>query len=35
VEKRRATVRHPRHKDWTDRKIDILYSQDEVNKWMA
>ncbi len=35
VEKRRATVRHPRHKDWTERKIDILYSQDEVNSWMG
>lgn len=34
VEKRRDTVRHPRHKDWTDRKIDILFSQDEVNQWM-
>jgi N-acetyl-anhydromuramyl-L-alanine amidase AmpD len=33
-EKRRATVRHPRHKDWTTRKIDILYEQDEVNEWM-
>lgn len=31
---RRGTVRHPRHKDWTERKIDILYSQDEVNDWM-
>lgn len=34
AEKRRSTVRHPRHKDWTERKIDILYSQDEVNDWM-
>ena len=34
VEKRRAIVRHPRHKDWTDRKIDILYEQAEVQKWM-
>lgn len=34
VGKRRDTVRHPRHKDWTERKIDILYSQDEVNDWM-
>lgn len=33
-EKRRAMVRHPRHKDWTERKIDILYSQDEINRWM-
>ena len=31
---RRGTVRHPRHKDWTNRKIDILYTQDEVNGWM-
>lgn len=35
VEKRSATVRHPRHKDWTKRKIDILYEQDEVNRWMG
>lgn len=35
VEKRLATVRHPRHKDWAPtRKVDILYSQDEVNEWM-
>lgn len=33
--KRTATIRHPRHKDWTTRKIDILYDQSEVNKWMA
>jgi hypothetical protein len=33
--KRTATVRHPRHKDWTKRKIDILYEQDEVNRWMS
>jgi hypothetical protein len=33
--KRLATVRHPRHRDWTTRKIDILYSQDEVNAWMV
>lgn len=24
----------PRHKDWTTRKIDILYSNDEVKKWI-
>lgn len=35
VGKRLGTVRHPRHKDWTDRKIDILYTQDEVNHWMG
>jgi hypothetical protein len=34
LRKRKATVRHPRHKDWTTRKIDILYDQSEVNKWM-
>lgn len=34
VEKRMAQVRHPRHKDWTDRKIDILYEQSEIQKWM-
>jgi N-acetyl-anhydromuramyl-L-alanine amidase AmpD len=33
-EKRLATIRHPRHRDWTERKIDILYSQAEVNEWM-
>lgn len=33
--KRTATVRHPRHKDWTKRKIDILYDQSEVNRWMG
>lgn len=35
VEKRLDTVRHPRHKDWTTRKIDILYEQAEVNDWMG
>jgi N-acetyl-anhydromuramyl-L-alanine amidase AmpD len=35
VDKRTATVRHPRHKDWTERKIDILYTNDEVNGWMG
>ena len=35
VSKRAATVRHPRHRDWTTRKIDILYTQDEVNAWMV
>lgn len=35
VGKRRSQVRHPRHKDWTTRKIDILYSQEEVDKWMG
>lgn len=34
VEKRRATVRRPRHKDWTKRKIDILYTQAEIDRWM-
>lgn len=24
----------PRHKDWTTRKIDILYSNEEVKKWV-
>lgn len=24
----------PRHKDWTTRKIDILYSNEEVKKWI-
>lgn len=24
----------PRHKDWTTRKIDILYTNDEVKKWI-
>ena len=34
VEKRRAKVRRPRHKDWTTRKIDILYEQSEIDSWM-
>lgn len=24
----------PRHKDWTTRKIDILYTNEEVKKWL-
>lgn len=32
--KRLAMVRRPRHKDWTNRKIDILYSHDEIDRWM-
>ena len=35
VEKRLSAIRHPRHKDWTTRKIDILYSQEEVDAWMG
>ena len=35
VEKRLAKVRRPRHKDWTSRKIDILYTQEEVDVWMG
>jgi N-acetyl-anhydromuramyl-L-alanine amidase AmpD len=35
VLKRKADVRHPRHKDWTKRKIDIIYEQAEVNRWMT
>jgi N-acetyl-anhydromuramyl-L-alanine amidase AmpD len=34
VEKRTATVRRPRHKDWTTRKIDVLYDNVEIDKWM-
>ena len=34
VNGRSGTARHPRHKDWTTRKIDIRYEQDEVNGWM-
>ncbi len=34
-EKRRSQVRRPRHKDWTDRKIDILYTQEEIDRWMS
>ena len=34
VEKRRAKVRRPRHKDWTTRKIDILYDHPEIDRWM-
>lgn len=32
--KRRAKVRRPRHADWTKRKVDILYSHDEIDRWM-
>jgi hypothetical protein len=32
--KRRAKVRRPRHKDWTTRKIDIIYEHDEIDRWM-
>jgi N-acetyl-anhydromuramyl-L-alanine amidase AmpD len=35
MRKRLAIVRRPRHKDYTDRKIDILYSQKEMGKWMS
>ena len=34
IDKRHSEVRHPRHKDWTKRKIDILYEQAEVDAWM-
>jgi len=27
-------LRRPRHRDWTTRKIDILYTQAEVNAWL-
>lgn len=33
-EKRRAQVRRPRHRDWTSRKIDILYDHKEIDRWM-
>lgn len=33
--KRTSKVRHPRHTDYTDRKIDVLYSQKEIDRWMA
>lgn len=34
--KRRAKVRRPRHKDWAGpRKPDILYSHEEIDKWMV
>jgi hypothetical protein len=34
VQKRRAKVRRPRHKDWTNRKIDIIYDHSEIDRWM-
>ena len=34
VQKRRAKVRRPRHKDWTQRKIDIIYDHPEIDEWM-
>ena len=33
--KRRAKVRRPRHSDWTRRKIDILYTHKEIDRWMG
>jgi hypothetical protein len=33
--KAKAPVRRPRHKDWTKRKIDILYEQSEVSRWLT
>jgi hypothetical protein len=30
----KSLIRRPRHKDWTTRKIDILYTQDEVAGWL-
>jgi len=27
-------LRRPRHRDWTSRKIDILYSQQDVTDWI-
>lgn len=27
-------IGRPRHKDWTERKVDILYTNDEVKKWI-
>lgn len=34
--KRRAKVRRPRHHDWAGpRKPDILYTQEEIDKWMV
>ena len=33
--RRRDRVRRPRHRDWTRRKIDIIYTQNEIDKWMG
>jgi len=30
-----AILRRPRHKDWTTRKIDIVYTQAEVTDWIS
>lgn len=30
----KSLLRRPRHKDWTTRKVDILYSQDEIATWL-
>ena len=29
-----SLLRRPRHKDWTTRKVDILYSQEEIGSWL-
>jgi hypothetical protein len=34
VEKRMAKIRRPFHRDWTSRKIDIVYEHAEVDGWM-
>jgi hypothetical protein len=30
-----GTLRRPRHKDWTSRKVDIKYGDADVAKWIA
>lgn len=30
----KALIRRPRHRDWTTRKVDIRYSNDEVETWL-
>ena len=31
----KSLLRRPRHKDWTNRKVDIVYTQAEIAKWLT
>ena len=30
----KSLIRRPQHKDWTDRKVDLKYTNDEVAAWL-
>ena len=30
----KSLIRRPRHKDWTSRKVDIVYTQPEIRGWL-